>query len=92
MRSGLVATVSGRVQGVMYRDFARRKAVSLRLVGEIENLPDGSVRVYAEGEQETLERFVEYLRKGTVLSNVENVAYQLVHPRGGHDTFSIHYT
>ncbi len=91
MRVGMTATVSGRVQMVMYRDFTRRKALALGLVGEVANNPDGTVSVYAEGEEETLLKLVEFLKKGTVLSAVENVAYQLVHPKGGHDTFSIHY-
>ena len=41
------AIVSGRVQMVMFRDFAQRKALGLRLCGEVMNLPDGTVRVIA---------------------------------------------
>lgn len=91
MRVGLAAIISGRVQMVMYRDFTRRKALTLQLVGDVENLPDGTVRVYAEGEEETIATFVEFLKKGTILSSVENVAYQLVHPKGGYNTFLIRY-
>lgn len=92
MRSALTATITGKVQMVMLRDYVRRKAHALKVVGEIENLPDGTVRVYAEGEEETLERFVEFLKKGSMLSRVDNVGYQWVHPKGGYATFLILYT
>jgi len=90
-KMAVVATVSGRVQMVMYRDFAKRKAHSLGIVGEIENKPDGTVAVYAEGEQENIEKFIEFLKKGSLLSDVGNVAYQFVEPRGGFDSFYIQY-
>lgn len=92
MQTGLYATISGRVQMVMFRDFVRRKALGLRLVGEVENLSDGGVKVYAEGEEETIMKFVEFLKRGSALSRVDNVAYQLGHPQGGYTTFSIRYT
>jgi len=92
MYTGLEATISGRVQMVMFRDFARRNALRLGVVGEVENLPDGTVRIYAEGEEETLIRFVESLKRGSMLSRVDTCAYTLVHPRGGFDSFSIKYT
>ncbi|HZP26353.1 MAG TPA: acylphosphatase, partial [Dehalococcoidia bacterium] len=43
------AIVSGRVQGVGFRDFVARRAGFLRLDGYARNLPDGGVEVYAEG-------------------------------------------
>src|SRR3989344_224255 len=49
MNERIETIVSGRVQVVMYRDFATRKARGLGLVGEVKNLPDGTVRVVAEG-------------------------------------------
>lgn len=77
---------------VMFRDYTRRAALKLGLVGEVENLPDGTVRIYAEGAEETLERFVGFLKRGSAFSRVENVAYRFMHPKGGFDTFSIRYT
>ena len=44
MQERLEVIVSGRVQMVMFRDFVQRKASSLKLVGEVQNLPDGTVR------------------------------------------------
>jgi len=87
----LLAIVSGRVQLVMYRDFATRKARGLHLVGEVQNLPDGTVRVIAEGSKEKLEAYVQKLWKGSVLSRVEavNVEYQTA--TGEYKYFDINY-
>ena len=46
----MTATVSGRVQGVGFRWSTGQMAQSLHLVGLAQNLPDGNVRVIAEGE------------------------------------------
>ena len=73
MKRRLVALVSGRVQGVGYRAFARRKAEELGLSGYAENLPDGRVEVVAEGEEEDLKVFLEFLKRGPRLAEVRAV-------------------
>ena len=65
--------ITGRVQLVMFRDFAQRKARKLGIVGMVENLPDGSVKVAAQGREENLLKFISYLKKGPILAKVENV-------------------
>lgn len=85
------AIVSGRVQLVMYRDFATRKARSLGLVGEVQNLPDGTVRVVAEGDRSTLEAYVQKLRKGSLLSRVEDVVVTYLPAQGDYTYFDINY-
>lgn len=58
---------------VMFRDFAQRKARGLGLVGTVQNLPDGSVAVVAEGEEEPLKKFIALLHKGSIFAKVEGV-------------------
>lgn len=65
--------VSGRVQGVGYRYFARRAAVRLGLVGWVQNLPDGTVEAVVEGPGEALAAFAAELRKGPPLASVSAV-------------------
>ncbi|MBU1186741.1 MAG: acylphosphatase [Acidobacteria bacterium] len=65
--------VSGRVQGVFFRDHSRRWAADLRLYGWTRNLQDGRVEVCAEGEKEHLTALIDRLRQGSPLSLVENV-------------------
>ena len=65
--------ISGRVQGVFYRDNTRRWASSMGLSGWVRNLPDGRVEVLVEGEKDTIKRLEELLKKGPPLSRVEEV-------------------
>ena len=48
---------SGRVQGVGFRDFACRIGGLLSLVGYAKNLPNGTVEIVAEGEEEKIDEF-----------------------------------
>lgn len=69
----LHAIISGRVQGVMMRDFVQRKARGLGLVGYVQNLPDGTVEVRAQGAREKLEALVSQLHGGSAFSRVDSV-------------------
>lgn len=61
----LEALVQGRVQGVFFRDFTRRHARRLGLVGRVRNLSGGStVEVVAEGPRAALEELLTRLREG----------------------------
>jgi acylphosphatase len=55
------ALVSGRVQGVGYRYFARDQATRLELSGWVRNNPDGTVSVSAVGEEGLLQEFLNAL-------------------------------
>jgi len=83
--------VEGRVQMVMFRDFAQRKARSLELVGFVRNLDDGTVEVIAQGTPDTLKQFVEKLHEGSILSRVDSVAVDWRAPSGYFDDFVIAY-
>lgn len=74
MNERIKAIVSGRVQMVMYRDFATRKARRLGLTGMVRNLADGTVEVVAEGLRKNLESFVTKLKRGPILADVEDVS------------------
>lgn len=63
-RQRLTALISGEVQGVGFRAFAKRCALDLGLAGYAENLSDGRVEVVAEGAREALEQLVDQLRRG----------------------------
>jgi len=65
--------ISGRVQGVLYRDFSRRMARRYGLVGTVENLPDGTVKVVAQGDELKLKKYIEDLKRGSIFSRVDAV-------------------
>ena len=56
--------VKGRVQGVWFRESTRRKAESLGIKGWVRNLPDGTVEVLGEGNEDRMTDFVSWCRKG----------------------------
>lgn len=91
MQKRVECRVTGRVQMVLYRDFTRRQARSLGLVGFVKNNPDGSVTVIAEGEEEKLRTFIEYLKKGPLFARVNNVRVERKEATGEFSQFEIVY-
>ncbi len=70
------AIVTGKVQGVRFRDYVQSVAMELGIVGYVRNQSDSSVWVVAQGEPEILKSLVEYLHEGSSLSQVEGVAVE----------------
>ncbi len=66
--------VSGRVQMVRFRVFVVKLANEFSIIGTVENLPDGTVRVEAWGEKNQLQVFRDKVKIGSRLSRVDNVA------------------
>jgi len=67
------AIVSGRVQGVTYRDFVYRKARTLALRGFVRNIEGGKVEIVAQGPRAKLDSFIEYLWKGPFLATISDI-------------------
>lgn len=65
--------IVGFVQGVGFRYFVMRHAVSLGLTGYVSNSYEGSVTVYAEGEKVKIEELARLLRQGPSRSAVDKV-------------------
>ena len=72
-RKRLSARITGRVQGVGFRNFTRGRARRLDVTGWVRNERDGSVRLEAEGEREALDQLVEAVHHGPRRARVENV-------------------
>lgn len=89
IRRAIHVVVSGRVQGVGYRYFARQKAQVHDVVGTVRNMSDGSVEVNAEGADGALESLIAALRQGPVLSRVHECIANPVPSTGGYSTFEI---
>jgi acylphosphatase len=86
----LRAIVRGRVQGVNFRDFVYRRAISLGLTGYVRNLPDmHSVEVVAEGRHERLELLVDHLRQGPRGASVASVDTQWGEAGGQYAQFRV---
>lgn len=57
----------------MFRDFCQRKALRFGITGWVRNVSDGTVEVVAWGERGVLERFLEKIHRGSILSRVDGV-------------------
>lgn len=80
--------VTGRVQGVFFRDSARREAAARHVSGWVRNRADGSVEAVFEGPPDAVEAMVSWARRGPRDAWVDTVE---VHdePPEGLDGFSV---
>ena len=74
--------VAGRVQGVFFRATCAEQARRLGLGGWVRNRPDGRVEGVFEGEDEAVDRIVDWCRRGPELARVEEVEVVAEEPRG----------
>jgi acylphosphatase len=65
--------VSGRVQGVFFRKYLRKKMREIGIKGKASNLSDGRVEVEIEGKKKQIEKMIEFCWKGPPLARVEKV-------------------
>lgn len=83
--------ISGRVQGVGFRANARQKAQVYGVKGWIKNLFDGRVEAVVEGEKDSVQQMVKYLKRGPSFANVTDVEINNESATGNFNTFSIKY-
>ena len=69
--------VRGRVQGVGFRDFARRAALAAGVRGWVRNRADGAVEALVAGEPAALAEFESALRRGPRWSQVDAVEREI---------------
>ncbi len=73
MNSCIRCWITGRVQGVWFRDSTRTRARQLQLTGYANNLADGRVEVLACGAAPALAELKAWLRRGPPLARVTEV-------------------
>lgn len=83
------ARVSGRVQGVWFRDTTRERATTLGLTGWVRNEPDGSVLLEAQGDEPARERLIAFLHEGPARAEVRDVSVEAIEPVDGELRFEI---
>ena len=66
-------TVKGKVQGVFFRKNTQQKARELNLAGKVENRPDGTVYIEAQGDEMQLKSLVDWCKEGPPAATVEDV-------------------
>jgi acylphosphatase len=83
--------ISGRVQGVGYRDALRRQALARGLSGWVRNRLDGSVEAVLQGDAPSVEQVIAWARRGPPASRVDRVDARVAdvgmdHPCHGFDS------
>lgn len=79
-RLAMSARISGRVQGVSYRNWTLEQATRLGLSGWVQNEPDGSVRALFAGPPAAVSEMIGLCRRGPRAARVTGVETQLVAP------------
>jgi len=66
--------ISGKVQGVFYRDWTVKNAREFGLAGWVRNEADGTVSALLEGEEPTVRMMIDQLHRGPPAARVASVA------------------
>jgi acylphosphatase len=74
--------ISGRVQGVYFREACRREAERHGVGGWVRNLGDGRVEAVFEGTPDSVDQLVRWARHGSRLAVVESVTVEVEQPQG----------
>jgi acylphosphatase len=73
--------VSGKVQGVFYRQSAQEKAKELGLTGMVKNLSDGNVQIMATGSADQLNQLLAWCKQGPPRAVVTSVQVEKLAPQ-----------
>ena len=84
-----VIIVHGRVHGVFFRDSTMRKARELGLAGTVQNLPDGTVQIVAQGSPQALKDLIRWAHEGPPAAVVRDVKTSYESPEPVLDDFRI---
>jgi acylphosphatase len=82
MRVRSRVVVTGRVQGVFFRQSCAREARAARVSGWVRNVPDGTVEAVFEGEQLDVDALVAWCRTGPRAARVAHVQVTREEPEG----------
>jgi acylphosphatase len=74
--------VTGRVQGVFFRDTTRRRAEAAGVSGWVGNRSDGAVEAVFEGDAAAVDELVEFCRRGPSRAEVAAVEVTDEEPEG----------
>jgi acylphosphatase len=72
-RRAVHLAITGRVQGVGFRDFLERQAKALGLAGWVRNRRDGSVEAVVVGASPAVDAVVAACRRGPPAASVKGV-------------------
>ncbi len=90
-KKGVKVLITGRVLGVNFRSRAQRKATQLKLTGYIKAMPNRTLEVFAEGQEQALQDFSKWLIEGPKHAEIEDTEVQWYPFEGSTNRFTIKY-
>jgi len=72
----ILVKVYGNVQGVFFRRYAEEKAVECKVTGFAKNEEDGTVEIVAQGPEENLRHYLNFISTGPEGAEVESINVQ----------------
>jgi acylphosphatase len=81
--------ISGRVQGVFFRDSTRHLARQYGVAGWVRNLPDGRVEAVFEGEKDAVQRLIDWCHQGPPGARVDRVDVEWQEYTGAFTDFTV---
>lgn len=72
--------ITGRVQGVGYRDWLITRARALGLSGWVRNTRDGALEALIDGDEAAVEEVLRACRRGPPLAQVQSIEETLADP------------
>ena len=91
MNRRVEATIFGYVHGVSFRYYTQREAVCLQLTGWVANQSDGTVKVVAEGKQNSLQELASFLLQGSPAARVDHVKVDWLDATDEFSNFSVRH-
>lgn len=79
--------VNGKVQGVCFRAYTVEEANKLGVTGFVKNASDGTVTGEAQGDDNKIQHFVQWLNKGPSAAKVSRVSHSEIEPKQGETDF-----
>ena len=89
MKTRAHVLISGEVQGVMFRQETKRRALNLNVKGWVRNRDDGAVEAVFEGEEQDVELLIAFCRRGPPRAIVTDVKVETENYTGEFDRFSV---
>ena len=73
MKKSVRLYIDGTVQGVFFRSFIKENAERYNVKGFTRNLEDGRIEVFLEGDIDSVDKMIEFCKKGPKHSQIKNV-------------------
>jgi len=83
--------VSGRVQGILFRDRTRKKAQRIGVQGWVKNLIDNRVEMILEGEKDKIQELIKWIEEEPFLVKVDNLEVKWEKYQSEFHNFEIKY-